>query len=69
MPRVPPVTRTTAISGRRPSARVGHPEPDERLAFLDPFAVGRHPTDDLSGEGRPHLGDPDAADELADLDR
>ena len=67
MPRVPPVTRTTAISGE--PSRVGHPEPDQRLAFLHPFAVGGQPADDLAGEGRADLGDPDPADEFADVDR
>ena len=63
MPRFPPVTRTTAIS-----ACVRDAQPDQRLTLLDPLAVDGQPTDDLAGEGCPHLGDPDPADQVADLD-
>ena len=63
IPRVPPVTRTTAISRRDR----GRAEPDEGLTLLDPLPVCGQPADDLSVEGRSHLRDADPPDKVADV--
>ena len=63
MPRFPPVIKTTAISGCQVGLALS--QTSGWPSWNSALAVGRQPADDLSGERRPHLGDPRRHDPMS----